>query len=124
VENVKSIYKCLSAIAIAAAVSTSAAMAAESQQAYPPGLYDGLHWRLVGPFRGGRAVTAVGIPDDPLTYYFGSVAGGVWKTTDAGQSWKPIFDKVPEASIGVIAVAASNPNVIYVGTGERDLRND
>ena len=83
-----------------------------------------MRWRLVGPFRGGRAEAATGIPGDPLTYYFGAVAGGVWKTTDGGVTWVPIFDREPNSTVGAIAVAPSNHNVIYVGTGEQCLRND
>lgn len=93
-------------------------------QPYPPSLFSGLKWRLVGPFRGGRSEAATGIPGDPLTYYFGAVAGGVWKTTDGGVSWFPIFDREPNSSVGAIAVAPSNHNIIYVGTGEQCLRND
>ena len=87
-------------------------------------MYGGLHWRLVGPFRGGRAVAVTGVPGNATTFYFGSVGGGVWKTTDAGQVWKPVFDSQPVASIGAIAVAPSDPNVIYVGSGEADMRDD
>ena len=87
-------------------------------------MFGGLRWRLVGPFRGGRAEAAAGIPGDPNTYYFGSAAGGVWKSTNAGASWTPIFDREPVASIGAIAIAPGNPNLIYVGTGEKCLRND
>jgi photosystem II stability/assembly factor-like uncharacterized protein len=83
-----------------------------------------MRWRLVGPFRGGRALAACGVPGHPNTFYFGAVDGGVWKTTDAGRVWKPIFDNEPIASIGAIAVAPSDPNVIYVGTGEADMRSD
>ncbi len=93
-------------------------------QAYPSNLFEGMRWRLVGPFRGGRAEAATGIPGDPLTYYFGAVAGGVWKTTDGGVTWVPIFDREPNSTVGAIAVAPSNHNVIYVGTGEQCLRND
>jgi len=84
----------------------------------------GMKWRLVGPFRGGRALAVAGIAGDANTYYFGSVAGGVWKTTDGGLVWMPIFDKEPVSSIGSIAVAASDPNVIYVGTGEACIRGN
>jgi photosystem II stability/assembly factor-like uncharacterized protein len=84
----------------------------------------GMKWRLVGPFRGGRALAVAGIPGDSSTYYFGAAAGGVWKTTDGGNQWLPIFDHEPIASIGAIAVAPSDPNVIYVGTGEACIRGD
>jgi photosystem II stability/assembly factor-like uncharacterized protein len=95
-----------------------------SAQSLPTNLYDGMRWRLVGPFRGGRAEAVAGVPGDPNTYYFGAVAGGVWKTTDGGANWTPIFDKEPVASIGAIAVAPSNPGILYVGTGEQCLRNE
>ncbi len=84
----------------------------------------GLKWRLIGPFRGGRALAVAGISDQPNIYYFGAVGGGVWKTTDGGEVWKPIFDREPIASIGAIAVAPSDPNIIFVGTGEADMRSD
>jgi photosystem II stability/assembly factor-like uncharacterized protein len=83
-----------------------------------------MKWRLIGPFRGGRSLTAVGIPGQPAVYYFGAVGGGVWKSTDAGMTWEPIFDSQPIASIGALAVAPSDPNVIYVGSGEADMRED
>lgn len=98
--------------------------ASAAGSAVTPQMYGGLHWRLVGPFRGGRAITATGIPGNATTFYFGSVGGGVWKTTDAGRVWKPIFDGQPVASIGAIAVAPSDPSVIYVGSGEADMRDD
>ncbi|HTS11330.1 MAG TPA: hypothetical protein VMH00_04370 [Candidatus Limnocylindrales bacterium] len=85
---------------------------------------EGMKWRLVGPFRGGRVETVVGVPGDPYIYYFGAAAGGVWKTTNGGLSWAPIFDKESNPSIGVIAIAPSDTNVIYVGTGEPCLRGD
>ncbi len=100
------------------------AVAVLAAPAYPPKLFTGMRWRLVGPFRGGRTNAATGIPGDPLTYYFGAVAGGVWKTSDGGVTWQPIFDREPNSSIGAIAVAPSNHNVIYVGTGEETIRND
>ena len=87
-------------------------------------LYRGLRWRLVGPFRGGRTVSVAGIPGNPNVYYFGGVGGGVWKTTNGGITWKPIFDSQNVASIGAITLAPSDPNIIYIGTGEPDLRSD
>src|ERR1700681_4446458 len=101
-----------------AALSFTVALSAQT----PGSLFDGLRWRLIGPFRGGRAVAAAGIPGDPNTYYFGAVGGGIWKTTDGGMVWTPIFDEQNVASIGFIEVAPSDPNVIYAGTGEADIR--
>jgi photosystem II stability/assembly factor-like uncharacterized protein len=83
-----------------------------------------MKWRLVGPFRGGRVLAVTGVSGDPNTYYFGAVAGGVWKTTNAGITWIPLFDKESVSSIGSIAVAPSDPNVIYVGTGEACIRGN
>ena len=83
-----------------------------------PQLFSGLKWRQIGPFRGGRVVAVSGVPGDPSTWYFGAVAGGVWKSTNAGNTWQPVFDGQKIASIGAIAVADSDHNVIYVGTGE------
>jgi photosystem II stability/assembly factor-like uncharacterized protein len=85
----------------------------------------GLRWRLVGPFRGGRAVAVTGDPTNPRVFYFGAVDGGVWKSTNAGQSWSNVTDgKSNIASVGAIAVAPSDPNVVYVGGGEADFRED
>jgi len=83
-----------------------------------------MQWRCIGPHRGGRVLAVSGVRGEPDTFYFGAVAGGIWKTTDAGQTWKPIFDSQPVASIGALAVSTSDPNVIYVGTGEADMRSD
>jgi photosystem II stability/assembly factor-like uncharacterized protein len=93
-------------------------------QGVSPALFSGMRWRLVGPFRGGRTLCAVGVPGQPNLFYMGAVGGGVWKTTDAGNTWQPIFDGQPIASIGDLAVAPSNPVVIYVGSGEADMRSD
>jgi photosystem II stability/assembly factor-like uncharacterized protein len=93
-------------------------------QAVPPEQFSALKWRLIGPFRGGRVVAVAGVPGDSTTFYFGAVNGGVWKTTDAGTVWRPIFDKQPVGSIGAIAVSPSDPKTIYAGTGESDIRSD
>ena len=93
-------------------------------QTMPPELYSGLKWRLIGPFRGGRVVAVAGIPGSSTTFYFGSVGGGVWQTTDAGMVWKPIFDGQSVASIGALAVAPSDAKIIYAGTGESDIRSN
>src|SRR5256714_7335130 len=87
-------------------------------------LFNGMRWRQVGPFRGGRALAIEGVVGEPDTYYFGAVAGGVWKTTDGGVNWTPLFDKAPISSIGALAVAPSDHNVIYVGTGEAAIRGN
>jgi photosystem II stability/assembly factor-like uncharacterized protein len=89
-----------------------------------PGLFSELHWRLIGPFRGGRVLAISGVPGKPNEYVFGAVDGGVWKTANAGQTWQPIFDSQPIASIGAIAIAPSQPQTIYVGSGEADMRSD
>ena len=83
-----------------------------------------LHWRLVGPFRGGRTRAACGVASEPNVFYVGQVDGGVWKSTDYGRTWKPIFDNEPTQSIGAIAVAPSDPNVVYVASGEGLHRPD
>jgi photosystem II stability/assembly factor-like uncharacterized protein len=87
-------------------------------------LFKGMHYRLLGPFRGGRSLTAAGIPGDPTTYYFGATGGGVWKSTDGAMTWSPVFDKEGSGDIGSIAVANSNHNVLYVGTGEACVRGN
>lgn len=80
---------------------------------------DALHWRLLGSFRGGRVSAVAGVPGDPNIYYFGTPGGGIWKTADAGRVWTPIFDQVRIASIGALAIAPSDPKILYAGTGEQ-----
>src|SRR5580693_2616054 len=110
-------------------VFSSFAQPAPSPTPAPPGsidekLFSGIQWRQIGPFRGGRALTIEGVPGEPDTYYFGAVAGGVWKTIDGGANWAPLFDKQPISSIGAIAIAPSDHNVIYAGTGEAAIRGN
>jgi photosystem II stability/assembly factor-like uncharacterized protein len=88
-----------------------------------PSLYAGLRWRSIGPFRSGRVNGVTGVPGQPSVFYMGSVGGGVWKTTNAGRTWFPVFDSQPIASIGAIAVAPSNSDTVYVGSGEADMRS-
>src|SRR5258708_9233620 len=92
-------------------------------QQYDSSLYSGLHWRMIGLFRGGRVNAVSGVVGQPDTFYFGSVGGGLWKSTNSGRSWTPVFDSASSASIGAIGVSASNPSIVYVGTGEPDMRD-
>jgi photosystem II stability/assembly factor-like uncharacterized protein len=95
-----------------------------SAQPYDPAMYQELRWRLIGPFRGGRTVSISGIPGQQNVFYMAPNNGGVWKSTDFGRTWDPIFDDQPTGSIGALAVASSNPNTIYVGSGEGLRRPD
>src|SRR5205085_11775709 len=95
-----------------------------SAQQYSTNLYQSLRWRCIGPFRAGRTVGAAGIPTQPNVFFIGVNNGGVWKTTDAGRTWQPLFDDQPTGSVGCLAVAPSNPDVIYVGSGEGLQRPD
>lgn len=93
-------------------------------QPFRPEYLKAMKWRMIGPHRGGRTVGAVGVPQQPNVFYIGVNNGGVWKTTDYGRTWKPIFDDQPTGSVGDVAVAPSNPEVIYVGSGEGLQRPD
>ena len=108
--------------AIPAAVlllSAGAGLAAQT-----PDLYSGMHWRQIGPMRGGRGRSVVGVPGQPSLFYVGFDNGGVWRTTDYGASWEPLFDRESTGSIGAIAVAPSNPSILYVGSGAGIIRPD
>src|SRR5579871_6981942 len=83
-----------------------------------PRLYQELRWRMIGPFRGGRTVGATAVPGRPNEFLIGVCNGGVWKTNDYGRTWKPIFDDQPTGSIGAVAVAPSDANVVYAASGE------
>src|SRR5262244_4750 len=93
-------------------------------QQFDPRLFSGMRWRSIGPFRGGRTVAITGVPGRPNVFYMAAVNGGVWKTSDYGQVWTPLFDGQPTGSVGAIAVAPSNRNIIYVGSGEGLQRPD
>jgi photosystem II stability/assembly factor-like uncharacterized protein len=110
--------------ALTAALAALASAIPAPAQSVPPSAYTALRWRLIGPHRGGRVLAVAGVPGDPATFYFGAVDGGVWRTRNAGVTWEPLFDDQPIASIGALALASSDANVIYVGTGEAAIRSD
>jgi photosystem II stability/assembly factor-like uncharacterized protein len=113
----------LTSASIAAIIGLLLLVPIVNAQQFDPSLYSGLRWRMIGPFRGGRVNAVSGVVGQPDTFYFGSVGGGVWKSNNAGRTWTPAFDSATAASIGAIAVSASNPNIVYVGTGEPDMRD-
>jgi len=100
------------------------AYSATMAQQFNPDLFKSLHWRSIGPFRGGRTRAVAGVPSQPNVFYIAQVNGGVWKTDDFGGTWTPIFDDQPTGSVGCIAVAPSDPNIVYVGSGEGLQRPD
>jgi photosystem II stability/assembly factor-like uncharacterized protein len=116
------------ALTIFVVLATSAEGTQESSQQpipqYDPQLYSEMRWRCIGPFRGGRTVGITGVPHQPNVFYMAAVNGGVWKTTDFGNTWNPIFDDQPTGSVGAIAVAPSDPDILYVGSGEGLQRPD
>ncbi len=115
---------CVSLGLTALVITTLDAQQSNAADQYPAALLAGFHWRDAGPMRGGRTYGVAGSAAEPNTFYSGSVGGGVWKTQNAGRTWFPIADEgIPIGSIGAIAVAPSNPAVIYVGTGEPDIRS-
>src|SRR4029077_15926977 len=117
--NLTRIYGFLSAGGLGAVGVVWPAAAQQQGQQIDPSLYSGMRWRLIGPHRGGRVSAVVGIPGDPATYYMGTPGGGLWKSTDSGEVWTPIFDQEHVASIGALTIAPSNPAIIYAGTGEQ-----
>ena len=106
------------------ALGSMAFGATARSETYGPELFSQMQWRPIGPLRGGRGRAVAGVPTQPNIFYIGNDDGGVWKSTDYGNSWHPIFDKEATGSIGAIAVCTSDPNVIYVGTGEGNIRPD
>ncbi len=114
------------ALALSIAALGLASLPMRAQQAngsVDPSLYSAMRWRLIGPYRAGRVSAVAGIPGNPAVYYMGTPGGGLWKTTDGGRVWKPIFDQEGVASIGAVAVAPSNPDIVYVGSGEQTQGN-
>src|SRR5947199_10468591 len=88
-------------------------------------LFRGMEWRTIGPNRGGRSIAVAGSAARPLEYYFGATGGGLWKSVDGGTTWRPVTDgQITASSVGAVAVAASNPDVVYIGTGESEIRGN
>jgi len=108
--------------ALAALVGLAPALEA---QGYPPEFYENLQWENVGPSRGGRSTAAAGSDARPMEYYFGATGGGLWKTTDGGQTWNPVTDEqIGSASVGAVQVCEANPDIVYIGTGETEIRGN
>src|SRR5947209_19620429 len=100
-------------------------LAAVNGTTYDASIFKALTWRNIGPNRGGRSITCAGSAARPLEYYFGAVGGGLWKTTDGGATWKPVTDgQLKSSSAGAVAVSESNPDVVYLGMGETELRGN
>src|SRR5262245_33965628 len=114
---------CLTALALAF-VFTIPLAADEDEPKGGPAEFKHLKYRSIGPAAGGRVSRACGVAGDPLTFYAATASGGVWKSSDGGINWKPIFDEQPISSIGSIALAPSDANVVYVGSGEANIRGN
>ncbi|HEV7396590.1 MAG TPA: hypothetical protein VGN86_08785, partial [Pyrinomonadaceae bacterium] len=111
-------------IVVVASIVVCTGPAIKTSAQVDPGFFKEFHWRNIGPHRGGRTRAVAGVPSQPNVFYMAQVNGGVWRTDDYGRTWTPIFDDQPTGSVGAIAVAASNPNIIYVGSGEGLQRPD
>jgi photosystem II stability/assembly factor-like uncharacterized protein len=118
------VFKSIAFVRLFICISLFFSIGSSTAQQVPENIYQDLHWRMIGPFRGGRTRAATGVPSQPGVFYIGQVNGGVWKSDDYGRIWTPIFDHESTQSIGAIAVAPSNPNIIYVGSGEGLHRPD
>jgi hypothetical protein len=116
--------KALFALGLIVAAGAAVPLPAQQASASHAQLFSDMRWRNIGPLRGGRTKAIAGVPSQPFTFYIGMVNGGVWKTTNAGRTWAPIFEDQPTGSIGSVAVAPSDPNIIYVGSGEGLQRPD
>src|SRR6202162_620938 len=92
---------------------------------YDASVFSSMQWRSIGPLRGGRSITSAGSSSRPNEYYFGATGGGLWKTTDGGTTWRPVTDgQLHSSSVGAVAVAESNPDIVYLGMGETELRGN
>src|SRR6185295_9031149 len=106
-------------------ISHAQSAAPDSAKRYDPSLFNALRWRSIGPDRGGRSIACAGSSARPFEYYFGATGGGLWKTNDGGLTWKPVTDgQIKSSSIGAVAVSESNPDVVYIGMGETELRGN
>jgi photosystem II stability/assembly factor-like uncharacterized protein len=117
-------HRCFKLTALVCFAVLACSFAPVDAQQFDPQLYSEMRWRCIGPFRGGRTVAISGVPQQPNVFYMAAVNGGVWKTTDFGNTWFPIFDEASSGSVGALAVAPSDPNILYVGSGEGLQRPD
>src|SRR5690348_5179146 len=112
------------ALFLASIFASPSFSSAQTPAPYDTAVFSALKWREIGPFRGGRSDAVAGSSGRPWEYYFGTTGGGVFKTIDGGMTWTPVTDKYFGGSIGAIAIAESNPDIVYVGTGEEDIRGN
>ena len=121
--TIPTVAACFAALFVVPAIPVTGLAQNDPDYDVDPALYQALEWRNIGPFRGGRVTAVAGHPDQPFVYYMGATGGGVWKTINGGVSWANVSDGFfNTGTIGAIAVAESDPNVIYVGTGESPVR--